>query len=328
MANTNPGSTKKTLKEAFAEGYNIRDRANLLKATVAVLIYLILGTIFFIAVEGWDFLESFYFSIVTFTTVGYGDLSPQTDGGRVICMFYALFGIIFFGIVLGFVTSSIVAREHNVVQAAEVATVKRIIAEVGENDNEEVDEKDEEESDPFSKRILMATLFRIPLIIVIIGCGQIIGYYEKWSFVSSLYFTVITSTTVGYGDISPKESSMRIFALFVIPLSVGVMGEIIGAISSGIVSIETKKAETRLFKRKLTEGDLEAMDRNDDHYVSKSEFTVFMLLAMQKVGKEEVDQIHAVFDQLDKDGSGKLDKADLSKKTKGLGRGVHAESAV
>ena len=59
-----------------------------------------LGTLFYWRVEGWSVLDSIYFSVITFTTVGYGDLAPTTAASRVFTILYSFAGI---GIILGFV---------------------------------------------------------------------------------------------------------------------------------------------------------------------------------------------------------------------------------
>uniref|UniRef100_A0A5F8G871 Potassium channel subfamily K member n=1 Tax=Monodelphis domestica TaxID=13616 RepID=A0A5F8G871_MONDO len=41
----------------------------------------------------WELAGSFFFSISTITTIGYGNLSPQTMGARLFCIFFALLGI-------------------------------------------------------------------------------------------------------------------------------------------------------------------------------------------------------------------------------------------
>ena len=44
--------------------------------------------------EGWSWLDSFYFVIITLTTIGYGDLHPTTPATKIITIFYGLNGII------------------------------------------------------------------------------------------------------------------------------------------------------------------------------------------------------------------------------------------
>lgn len=43
--------------------------------------------------EGWSYLDALYFTIITLTTVGYGDFSPQTDLGKIFSMLYILIGL-------------------------------------------------------------------------------------------------------------------------------------------------------------------------------------------------------------------------------------------
>ncbi|MBN2547609.1 MAG: two pore domain potassium channel family protein [Anaerolineales bacterium] len=58
-----------------------------------VLLILGLGTLVYARVEGWSLLDSLYFSVVTLTTIGYGDLAPQTAGGKIFTMVYILMGL-------------------------------------------------------------------------------------------------------------------------------------------------------------------------------------------------------------------------------------------
>lgn len=59
-----------------------------------------LGTWFYSKVEGWRALDSLYFTVITLTTVGYGDFSPKTDAGKLFTIFYIFVGI---GLLSGFV---------------------------------------------------------------------------------------------------------------------------------------------------------------------------------------------------------------------------------
>ncbi|MBJ6371580.1 potassium channel family protein [Sedimentitalea arenosa] len=44
---------------------------------------LTLGTVFFRIVEGWSWLDSYFFTVVTVSTVGYGSLVPATALGKI-----------------------------------------------------------------------------------------------------------------------------------------------------------------------------------------------------------------------------------------------------
>lgn len=54
---------------------------------------LTLGTVFYHFVEGWRWLDSLYFCVITLATVGYGDFSPKTDAGKIFTMLYVFVGI-------------------------------------------------------------------------------------------------------------------------------------------------------------------------------------------------------------------------------------------
>lgn len=43
--------------------------------------------------EGWNYLDSTYFAVSTITTVGYGDLTPKTQPGRIFTILYMLVGV-------------------------------------------------------------------------------------------------------------------------------------------------------------------------------------------------------------------------------------------
>ena len=52
------------------------------------------------------FFDALYWATVTLTTVGYGDMCPATDIGRMISMFSSLFGIAIIALPSGIITAS------------------------------------------------------------------------------------------------------------------------------------------------------------------------------------------------------------------------------
>jgi voltage-gated potassium channel len=59
------------------------------------------GTVTFSLVEGWSLFNSLYFCVVSLTTVGYGDVTPESAAGKLITMVYLLLGV---GLVVTFVS--------------------------------------------------------------------------------------------------------------------------------------------------------------------------------------------------------------------------------
>lgn len=67
---------------------------------------LIIGSALILSqLEQQPFLDMLWFSIVTCTTVGYGDISPVTGAGRVLSVILMIFGIGFIGMLTGTITT-------------------------------------------------------------------------------------------------------------------------------------------------------------------------------------------------------------------------------
>lgn len=60
---------------------------------ISAVVILAVGTVFYHFVEKWSWLNSYYFCVVTLATVGYGDITPQTDLGKLFTTFYIFSGV-------------------------------------------------------------------------------------------------------------------------------------------------------------------------------------------------------------------------------------------
>jgi hypothetical protein len=55
------------------------------------------GVLFYTRVEKWSVLNAVYFCVVTLATVGYGDITPTTDAGKIFTIFYIVVGLAIIG---------------------------------------------------------------------------------------------------------------------------------------------------------------------------------------------------------------------------------------
>ncbi|MCP9482103.1 potassium channel family protein [Shimia sp. CNT1-13L.2] len=58
------------------------------------------GTVFFHYVEGWSWVDAYFFSVVTLSTVGYGSLVPVTTVGKIGATVFIIMGLGIFAFVI------------------------------------------------------------------------------------------------------------------------------------------------------------------------------------------------------------------------------------
>lgn len=93
-----------------------------------------------------------------------------------------------------------------------------------------------------SSRKITLFLSTVLTLVVILGSLMYLIEGEQHGFTSiprSIYWAIVTLTTVGYGDISPQTPVGQALASFVM-----IMGYAILAVPTGIVSVELARAET------------------------------------------------------------------------------------
>ncbi|MCA9803557.1 MAG: potassium channel protein [Cyanobacteria bacterium HKST-UBA02] len=86
------------------------------------------------------------------------------------------------------------------------------------------------------------------LLLVVFGT---VGFMlvEHWSFLDSLYMTVITLTTVGYGEVYPLDTNGKIYAVVLILIGAGVVLYILGDMVELLIDINLgRRMKYRIIK--------------------------------------------------------------------------------
>ena len=68
-------------------------QSNVLVGVVLLLLWSVTGTVGFVLIEGWSLLDAFYMTIITISTVGYGEVFPLSSAGRLFASFLIVGGL-------------------------------------------------------------------------------------------------------------------------------------------------------------------------------------------------------------------------------------------
>jgi voltage-gated potassium channel Kch len=86
---------------------------------------LLTGTIFYWHFEDWTVIQALYFSVVTLTTIGYGDLHPTSAGTEIFTIIYILTGLGVFVALLASVADQYIKQKSESPSARERLRARR-----------------------------------------------------------------------------------------------------------------------------------------------------------------------------------------------------------
>ena len=358
------GRQLKTEQVQEAENSTGSDTDNklLILSAVLLLIYILTGTLFYSHVDGAlgesvdsgskseRLANAFYFTIVTLTTVGYGDMGATTSGTRLFTTFFVLFGIGFIGVALGIVATKFLDLEENATKALAKAlddvvddvhdTVKIQVEKVSSqsekflrarhktsrriSDDAAVTERKKEELQ--SKKSFLETaegqiFVNVLLLLAIILLGTLFYYVESEedkSFIDCLYFATISGTTVGYGDESPSSISGRLLGSLYLLISVLTVAKTLGALADLPLSrrrARLKQLVLNRFGHTLSADELSELVQDfggSNSRCTRSDFVLGMLKRVGTISQNDIDEAASHFDKLDDDSSGVLGASDLT----------------
>ena len=78
-----------------------------------LLTLLVGATLFYSSVEGWSIIDALYFSVMTMSTIGYGDLVPTTTWSKSFTIIFSILSISFFAAVIAKIVANVLERKKN-----------------------------------------------------------------------------------------------------------------------------------------------------------------------------------------------------------------------
>jgi len=315
---------------------------SLRESLMAICGYLMVGVVAysFVFEEHWSVIDSLYFGVICFTTVGYGDLVPTSMPAKLFTCVFGLGGMVFLGLAIASIGASFVQAELRALRQAQRASLTRIngllhflpsfrrkqgteaecagqyvpsIDTTKENATLTGDSEKKDDEDCLWKMEYKLCIRRVlPSLGILVLGGVIMGVLEGWGWLDSIYYSIITCGTLGYGEFAPTTEWGRLYAVLFCPLAVAVAGEVLGNVVSLVVEKRKRQAfHNQVCQQELTTDSLKAMDLDKSGKVSKPEFVQFMLMELGIIDAEQVKELHGQFERFDVCKTGYLDAEDL-----------------
>ena len=231
--------------------------------------------------------------------------------GQLLTVFYILSGMVIMGILAGAIGQKLLFAVGNLIERVELVVLlaadciqEKVAKRIAQSEQAVADAASAKRYSP-----VKALLGSFASMAVIFGVGTL-GYMEMdgMTATKALYFTVVTVTTVGFGDIHPTSAGAKLFSLVFVPVGVIFFAKAMTVISNIPIRNRAAKLEAYVlnqFLRRLTTYDLNALQRSVDLQegapITKNDFCLAVLLRLGSVSPDDLERIEAIFFALDRD---------------------------
>ncbi|EOA20795.1 hypothetical protein CARUB_v10001130mg [Capsella rubella] len=282
------------------------------QAFFLLIIYLTLGVSIYSfnrdhysGIETHPVVDALYFCIVTMCTIGYGDIAPLTPWTKIFAVVFVLFGFGFLDILLSGVVNYVLDLQESMILTG-IQTNQH-------HHHHRFSAKDYIiDFEKGRMRIRMKVGLALCVVVLCIGVGALVLHFvEDLDFVDSVYLSVMSVTTVGYGDRAFKTLQGRLFAAVWLLVSTLAVARAFLYLAEARIDRRHRKAVKLALNREITVEDLLSADTYQHGFISKSEYIVLKLKEMGKITDKDINQVVIQFDKLDPNNLGKITLPDL-----------------
>ena len=271
----------------------------------SIFLYLCVGVGFYCLMEGNTFIDSLYFSVATLTTVGYGDVSAHTQGSRLFTCLFVFVGVGIVSVCVTMLAAAMAQREADLMEALLMSTWRRehhgggaggagtggggggggglygdeppgsgrsgdMAGDYDDDDDEPLTPAEQEALE--RKQWRRAKCGRIFCAMLSIFACLFVGTLffatyegENFTVVDAIYFSCVTLTTVGYGDVSARTQGGRIFCTFWMIVSTLATGKALSTFFEVYSEAKRLEFERSIIRKQVTVDDLLLMDSDPEN---------------------------------------------------------------
>jgi len=282
---------------------------------VSLFLWTSLGLIVFMLrpnhkAEPLSLVKTLYIMAQLITTVGYGDNTPKGAEGMLFLSFYVLMAVL--------VVSNAISAIAESVMGSEDRLLKSTLGKAGQmlSTDSTPSRRQRCGCSPVCSNFLRAAMTWS--LFVVAGTVFFVTYPgEGKSVVEAFYMSIITLTTVGFGDFTPSTPGGRLFSIFWMVFGTAAFADMVGKLSALSMASDTRRKLDKAMLDNIQHDEFFRLCHPEDKQpdgeppVTRADFVVFMLSQLGKLDSSLVEHLSDTFDSLDRDGSGFLDSTDL-----------------
>lgn len=273
-----------------------KKRSSLLFGAVLILAHFIVGVLCMMYFEEWYLHDAVYFCMVTLTTVGYGDLSPTNTYSKIFVVYYVLVSMTLISSYLTELVSHVIDHNsaslfrrlsrHAPSRASRVlVTTSRSLGLMGAH-----------ESDTAGA---LGVLASSALVGALLAAGfAIYIVQEGLGSVDAAYATIISASTVGFGDLRPTHARSKLLMTVWLVFATIALAKLVGDFEEAREKAVQRDAMRRVLAAHMDEDSVRALfgkEKGGD--IEWGEFVCAVLVATGKVERVDVMALKARFRQ-------------------------------
>lgn len=281
------------------------------------------GIVYLCRVEQYSFIRALYVCIQVVTTIGYGDFAFRSRWGQEFMSVYILGCMVLASWALGQVMDKITHMQTGFFRD-KMRSLEQTLSGETEKETKKMFGKLNDmiaSSLMFAAFVLFGTLFyhRYEGCTCIRHGEPIAGCLDNachetggkiLSLSSAYYMSIVTLTTVGFGDKHPETTLGQVVGVFWMVIGVAACGNFVRAVTAYFFHRAQEKSY--VLNQRISEKMFRQMDLDHDGTISKGEFRRYMLLKFQLIDADILDTIDKQYDALDKKGNNKVSIDDIT----------------
>ncbi|KAK6201544.1 outward-rectifier potassium channel [Scheffersomyces amazonensis] len=187
--------------------------------TICFVIWCVIGScIMANMIADLTYGSALYYCIVSFLTIGLGDITPKTSGAKVMALVLSMGGVLIMGLLVAMIRQVVLTSGGPTIFWHRIETKRmRELAKVEDSQEDMTPDESFHRMRVIRRQAkteqlnasLIATIF-IFMVFWFIG-ALVFKFTEGWSYFNGMYFCFLCLITIGYGDYAPRSHLGRVF---------------------------------------------------------------------------------------------------------------------